>query len=51
MVLRLGRRIVISIVIPKKEIDKIVLNNKSGDVKISDIAVNISSQKASLEMK
>ncbi|KXY30123.1 hypothetical protein AT269_25315 [Bacillus cereus] len=29
----------ISIAIPKKEIDKIVLNNKSGDVKISDIAV------------
>lgn len=30
---------IISIFIPKKEIDKIVLNNKSGDVKISDIAV------------
>lgn len=30
---------IISISIPKKEIDKIVLNNKSGDVKISDIAV------------
>ncbi|QWG29951.1 hypothetical protein EXW58_21230 [Bacillus mycoides] len=30
---------VISISIPKKEIDKIVLNNKSGDVKISDIVV------------
>ncbi|MCQ6566530.1 DUF4097 family beta strand repeat-containing protein [Bacillus mycoides] len=29
----------ISIAIPKKEIDKIVLNNKSGDVKISDIEV------------
>ncbi|PEC52585.1 hypothetical protein COC58_02275 [Bacillus cereus] len=29
----------ISIAIPKKEIDKIVLNNKSGDVKISDIVV------------
>ncbi|EJS03064.1 DUF4097 family beta strand repeat-containing protein [Bacillus mycoides] len=29
----------ISIAIPKKEIDKITLNNKSGDVKISDIAV------------
>ncbi|MFB6727496.1 DUF4097 family beta strand repeat-containing protein [Bacillus mobilis] len=29
----------ISIVIPKKEIDNIVLNNKSGDVKISDIEV------------
>ncbi|WP_448162739.1 DUF4097 family beta strand repeat-containing protein [Bacillus mobilis] len=29
----------ISISIPKKEIDKIVLNNKSGDVKISDIEV------------
>ncbi|MGR5904603.1 hypothetical protein ACT7DI_03285 [Bacillus paranthracis] len=27
------------IAIPKKEIDKIVLNNKSGDVKISDIVV------------
>ncbi|WP_242311182.1 DUF4097 family beta strand repeat-containing protein [Bacillus cereus group sp. BfR-BA-01331] len=30
---------IISISIPKKEIDKIVLNNKSGDVKISDIEV------------
>lgn len=30
---------IISISIPKKEIDKIVLNNKSGDVKISDIVV------------
>ncbi|EEM94146.1 DUF4097 family beta strand repeat-containing protein [Bacillus thuringiensis] len=29
----------ICIAIPKKEIDKIVLNNKSGDVKISDIVV------------
>ncbi|CDN38091.1 MULTISPECIES: DUF4097 family beta strand repeat-containing protein [Bacillus] len=29
----------ISIAIPKKEIDKIVLNNKSGDVKIRDIVV------------
>ncbi|MEC1965889.1 DUF4097 family beta strand repeat-containing protein [Bacillus cereus] len=29
----------ISIAIPKKEIDKIVLNNKSGDVKINDIVV------------
>ncbi|MGE1129476.1 DUF4097 family beta strand repeat-containing protein [Bacillus wiedmannii] len=29
----------ISIAIPKKEIDKIVLNNKSGDVKISNIVV------------
>ncbi|MGH1258043.1 MULTISPECIES: DUF4097 family beta strand repeat-containing protein [Bacillus] len=29
----------ISIAIPKKEIDTIVLNNKSGDVKISDIVV------------
>ncbi|MFL0402103.1 DUF4097 family beta strand repeat-containing protein [Bacillus nitratireducens] len=29
----------ISISIPKQEIDKIVLNNKSGDVKISDIEV------------
>ncbi|MBJ8104708.1 MULTISPECIES: DUF4097 family beta strand repeat-containing protein [Bacillus cereus group] len=29
----------ISIAIPKKEIDEIVLNNKSGDVKISDIVV------------
>ncbi|MEK0223067.1 DUF4097 family beta strand repeat-containing protein [Bacillus proteolyticus] len=29
----------ISIAIPKKEIDKIVLNHKSGDVKISDIVV------------
>ena len=29
----------ICIAIPKKEIDKIVLNNKSGDVKISDIEV------------
>ncbi|BCD31565.1 hypothetical protein BC30102_4601 [Bacillus cereus] len=29
----------ISIAIPKKEIDKITLNNKSGDVKISDIEV------------
>ncbi|MCU5328425.1 DUF4097 domain-containing protein [Bacillus wiedmannii] len=29
----------ISIVVPKKEIDKIVLNNKSGDVKIRDIEV------------
>ncbi|PEW81297.1 hypothetical protein CN424_05180 [Bacillus cereus] len=29
----------ISIAIPKKEIDKIVLNNKSGDVKIRDIEV------------
>ncbi|PGB03033.1 hypothetical protein COL93_07975 [Bacillus toyonensis] len=29
----------ISIAIPKKEIDKIVLNNKLGDVKISDIVV------------
>ncbi|EEL68722.1 DUF4097 family beta strand repeat-containing protein [Bacillus mycoides] len=29
----------ISIAIPKKGIDKIVLNNKSGDVKISDIVV------------
>ncbi|MGG0728300.1 DUF4097 family beta strand repeat-containing protein [Bacillus paramycoides] len=29
----------ISITIPKKEIDKIALNNKSGDVKISDIVV------------
>lgn len=29
----------ISIAIPKKEIDTIVLNNKSGDVKISDIEV------------
>ena len=29
----------ISIAVPKKEIDKIVLNNKSGDVKISDIVV------------
>ncbi|WP_117616431.1 DUF4097 family beta strand repeat-containing protein [Bacillus wiedmannii] len=29
----------ISIAIPKKEIDKIVLNNKAGDVKISDIVV------------
>ncbi|HDR6308768.1 TPA: DUF4097 family beta strand repeat protein [Bacillus cereus] len=29
----------ISIAIPKKEIDEIVLNNKSGDVKISDIEV------------
>ncbi|WP_439874217.1 DUF4097 family beta strand repeat-containing protein [Bacillus mycoides] len=29
----------ISIAIPKKKIDKIVLNNKSGDVKISDIEV------------
>jgi len=29
----------ISIAIPKKEIDKIVLYNKSGDVKISDIVV------------
>lgn len=29
----------ISIAIPKKEIDKIVLNNKSGDVKISEIEV------------
>ena len=29
----------ISIVVPKKEIDKIVLNNKSGDVKISNIVV------------
>lgn len=32
----------ISIAIPKKEIDKIVLNNKSGDVKIRDIVVKIS---------
>ncbi|MGN4424129.1 DUF4097 family beta strand repeat-containing protein [Bacillus cereus group sp. MYBK30-1] len=30
---------IISISIPKKEIDKIVLNNKSGNVKISDIVV------------
>ncbi|PFF82787.1 hypothetical protein CN338_30250 [Bacillus cereus] len=29
----------ISITVPKKEIDKIVLNNKSGDVKIRDIVV------------
>ncbi|HDR7515591.1 DUF4097 family beta strand repeat-containing protein [Bacillus mobilis] len=29
----------ISIAVPKKEIDKIVLNNKSGDVKIRDIEV------------
>ena len=29
----------ICIAIPKKEIDKIVLNNKSGDVKIRDIVV------------
>ncbi|WP_074607613.1 DUF4097 family beta strand repeat-containing protein [Bacillus cereus group sp. BfR-BA-01350] len=29
----------ISIAIPKKEIDKIVVNNKSGDVKINDIVV------------
>ncbi|PED35266.1 DUF4097 family beta strand repeat-containing protein [Bacillus cereus] len=29
----------ISIAIPKKEIDKIVVNNKSGDVKIRDIVV------------
>lgn len=29
----------ISIAIPKKEIDKIVLNNKSGDVKIRDLVV------------
>ncbi|EJQ56230.1 hypothetical protein A6279_00680 [Bacillus wiedmannii] len=29
----------ISIAVPKKEIDKIVLNNKSGDVKIKDIVV------------
>ncbi|PEM52535.1 hypothetical protein CN611_19300 [Bacillus wiedmannii] len=29
----------ICIAIPKKEIDKIILNNKSGDVKISDIEV------------
>ncbi len=29
----------ICIAIPKKEIDKIVLNNKSGDVKINDIVV------------
>ncbi|EEK42908.1 hypothetical protein bcere0001_42070 [Bacillus cereus m1293] len=29
----------ISIAIPKKEIDKIILNNKSGDVKINDIVV------------
>ncbi|PGU88020.1 hypothetical protein COD71_30740, partial [Bacillus cereus] len=29
----------ISITVPKKEIDKIVLNNKSGDVKIRDIEV------------
>ncbi|SCN00319.1 Uncharacterized protein BCF24048_04462 [Bacillus cereus] len=29
----------ISIAIPKKEIDKIVLNNKSGDVNINDIVV------------
>ncbi|PGC20447.1 hypothetical protein COM08_07805 [Bacillus wiedmannii] len=29
----------ISIAVPKKEIDKIVLNNKAGDVKISDIVV------------
>jgi len=29
----------ISIAVPKKEIDKIILNNKSGDVKIRDIEV------------
>ncbi|HFJ9440373.1 TPA: DUF4097 family beta strand repeat-containing protein [Bacillus albus] len=29
----------ISIAVPKKEIDKIILNNKSGDVKIRDIVV------------
>ena len=32
----------ICIAIPKKEIDKIVLNNKSGDVKIRDIVVKVS---------
>ena len=42
MVSRLGRKNSICIAIPKKEIDKIVVDNKSGDVKIRDIVVKIS---------
>ena len=42
MVLRLERKNSICIAIPKKEIGKIVVNNKSGDVKINDIVVKAS---------
>ena len=42
MVLRLEKKNSICIAIPKKEIDKIIVNNKSGDVKIRDLVVKVS---------